>query len=101
MLDPGLGFAKEAEQNWELLQGLPSFQELGHPILVGASRKRFLGSLLSADEGKPRPLSMRDDATAAVTALAAKAGVWCVRVHESQASADAVRVAAAWSGGAP
>jgi len=98
VLDPGLGFAKEAEHNWELLRDLPRIQELGRPLIVGASRKRFLGSLLTSAHGDPRELSLRDDATAAVTALAAFAGVWCVRVHAGRASADAVRVAAAWRG---
>jgi len=99
VLDPGLGFAKEAEHNWELLGRLDQLLALGHPLLVGASRKRFLGALL-ADDGGPRDLADRDDATAAVSALAARAGVWCVRVHDSRPSADAVKVAAAWERGA-
>ena len=70
--------------------------ELGYPLLVGASRKRFLGRLLADADGTPRPFSRCDDATVAVTALAARAGAWCVRVHEVGPNADAVRVAAAW-----
>ncbi|TMR29751.1 dihydropteroate synthase [Nonomuraea zeae] len=96
VLDPGLGFAKNAEHNWALLAGLPQLAELGYPLLVGASRKRFLGRLLADPDGTPRPFSRSDDATLAVTALAAHAGAWCVRVHEVGPNADAVRVAAAW-----
>src|SRR4051812_5965505 len=104
IVDPGLGFAKNAEHNWALLANLQSLLSLGRPVLVGASRKSFLGSLL-AEDGEPRPVVDRDDATAAVTALAAAAGAWAVRVHDARASADAVRVAAAMvaarTGGAP
>ncbi len=86
LVDPGLGFAKNAEHNWALLQALPRLQELG-PVLLGASRKRFLGELLDGREPKER-----DDATTALTALAARAGCWGVRVHAVRGSADAVRV---------
>ncbi|WP_455566414.1 dihydropteroate synthase [Nonomuraea angiospora] len=96
VLDPGLGFAKNAEHNWALLAGIPQLAELGYPLLIGASRKRFLGRLLAGPDGAPRPFSRSDDATLAVTALAAQAGAWCVRVHEVGPNADAVRVAAAW-----
>ncbi|MBB5775693.1 dihydropteroate synthase [Nonomuraea jabiensis] len=96
VLDPGLGFAKNAEHNWTLLAGIPQLAELGYPLLIGASRKRFLGRLLAGPDGAPRPFSRSDDATLAVTALAAQAGAWCVRVHEVGPNADAVRVAAAW-----
>ncbi|MGW2220820.1 dihydropteroate synthase [Nonomuraea sp. NPDC001684] len=96
VLDPGLGFAKNAEHNWALLAGIPQLAELGFPLLIGASRKRFLGRLLAGPDGAPRPFSRSDDATLAVTALAAQAGAWCVRVHEVGPNADAVRVAAAW-----
>ncbi len=95
VLDPGLGFAKEAAHNWALLARLDALHALGRPVLVGASRKRFLGELL-ADDGVPRPPAERDAATDAVTALAAAAGVWCVRVHDVHGSLDAVRVAARW-----
>jgi dihydropteroate synthase len=96
VLDPGIGFAKSAEHNWELLGRLDELLRLGHPVLVGASRKSFLGDLLSDEAGRPRPPDGRDAASAVVSALAALAGAWCVRVHEVAASADAVRVAAAW-----
>ncbi|KAB8196595.1 dihydropteroate synthase [Nonomuraea phyllanthi] len=96
VLDPGLGFAKNAQHNWAVLAGIPQLAELGFPLLVGASRKRFLGRLLADPDGTPRPFSGSDDATLAVTALAAHAGAWCVRVHHVRPNADAVRVAAAW-----
>ena len=94
-LDPGIGFSKTSEQNWELLAGLGRLGELGRPVLVATSRKRFLGELLS-EEGALRPPLERDDATTATTVLAAAAGAWCVRVHDVRGSADAVRVAARW-----
>lgn len=99
VLDPGLGFAKEADHNWELLRGLSDLQALGFPLLVGASRKRFLGSLLAGADGEPRAVDQRDMATDAITALAAAIGVWAVRVHDVNGSADAVRVAQAWTHG--
>jgi dihydropteroate synthase len=95
IVDPGLGFAKNAGHNWQLLAALDRLLALGPPVLLGASRKRFLGSLLAGPTGEPAAVEERDAATAAVTALAAAAGVWCVRVHEVRASADAVRVAQA------
>jgi len=100
VVDPGLGFAKEAGHNWELLRSLEALLALGHPVLIGASRKRFLGSLLAVDD-VPRPMIERDDATDAVSALAAAAGVWCVRVHDVRGTSDAVAVARAWTRGAP
>jgi dihydropteroate synthase len=99
ILDPGLGFAKRPEHNWQLLAGLGRLNELGRPLLIGASRKRFLGRLLAGDDGAPRPFSGSDDATVAVTALAAREGAWCVRVHKVRPNADAVRVGAAWRAG--
>ncbi len=98
VLDPGLGFAKPGRHNWPLLARLDELLALGRPVLVGASRKRFLGHLLAGTDGVPVPPADRDHATAAVSALAAHAGAWCVRVHEVAGSAHAVRVAAAWSG---
>lgn len=95
VLDPGIGFAKQPEHNWALLAHLDVLSSLSRPLLVGASRKRFLGALLPGPNGSPRPADQRDAATAATTALIAAAGVWCVRVHDVPASADAVRVAAA------
>ncbi|KAA0919828.1 dihydropteroate synthase [Dietzia sp. ANT_WB102] len=99
VLDPGLGFAKNADDNWALLHGLDRLIALGFPVLVAASRKRFLGSLLSGEGEEPRAVSGRDPATAAITSLAAAAGAWAVRVHDVAPSADAVRVAAAWADG--
>jgi dihydropteroate synthase len=96
VVDPGIGFAKTAEHNWSVLAHLDRIAGLGRPVLVGASRKSFLGALLADPDGAARPVAGRDDATAAVTALAAAAGAWAVRVHDVPASADAVRVAAAW-----
>jgi dihydropteroate synthase len=100
IIDPGLGFAKRPEHNWRILTRLGAIADLGaagvFPVLVGASRKRFLGRLLASADGSPRPFSACDDATVAVTALAATAGAWCVRVHQVPSNADAVRVAAAW-----
>ncbi|WP_167175377.1 dihydropteroate synthase [Saccharomonospora amisosensis] len=96
VLDPGLGFAKEAEHDWALLHRLDAVLDLGFPVLVGASRKRFLGRLLADSDGQPRPPAGREVATAAVSALAASAGAWGVRVHDVGASLDAVKVAAAW-----
>ncbi|WP_123307265.1 dihydropteroate synthase [Cellulomonas sp. PhB143] len=96
VLDPGLGFSKAGAANWPLLAHLDALQSLGRPVLVGASRKRFLGRLLAEDTAEPVPAGARDGATAAVSALSAAAGAWCVRVHDVPGSADAVRVAAAW-----
>jgi dihydropteroate synthase len=95
ILDPGLGFAKTAAHNWALLARLDALQSMGHAVLVGASRKSFLGALLAGPDGRARPVGDREHATTALTALAAAAGVWGVRVHEAQPSADAVRVVAA------
>ena len=102
IVDPGLGFAKRPEDNhnWTLLAHLDALIDLGHPVLVAASRKRFLGRLLAAPDGTPRPFAESDDATVAITALAAAAGAWCVRVHNVRPNADAVRAAAAWGAAA-
>lgn len=95
VLDPGLGFAKNAEHNWALLGALPELTAQGLPILVGASRKRFLGSLLG-DAAGPRPPDGREVATATISALAAEHGAWGVRVHDVRSSLDAIAVADAW-----
>ncbi|MGY1698455.1 dihydropteroate synthase [Geodermatophilus sp. SYSU D00766] len=95
VLDPGLGFAKQAAHNWALLAALPRLVALGLPVLVGSSRKSFLGRLLAAPDGAPRPAAGRDAATLATTVLAAEAGAWGVRVHDAAASADAVATVAA------
>jgi dihydropteroate synthase len=96
VVDPGLGFAKTPAHNWRLLAHLDALHALGRPLLLGASRKHFLGVLL-ADGSTQRPVTGRDDATVACSALAAAEGVWCLRVHEVRGSADAVRVVAAWA----
>lgn len=99
-IDPGLGFAKTADHNWTLLRHLDRLVGPGTdlPMLVGSSRKSFLGALLATDAG-PRDVLDREDANTALTALAALAGVWCVRVHEVRASLDAVRVVGRWLDG--
>jgi dihydropteroate synthase len=99
VIDPGLGFAKNAEHNWSLLRALPEFVATGIPVLVGASRKRFLGTLLAGPDGEPRQPAGRETATAVISALAATHGAWGVRVHDVRASVDALRVLAAWSAG--
>ena len=99
VVDPGLGFGKRPEHNWPLLARLSELGTLAggtFPVLVGASRKGFIGKLLAAADGTPRTLADRDQATVAITALAAVAGAWCVRVHQVPPNVDAVRVAAAW-----
>ena len=101
IVDPGLGFAKQPAHNWALLGRLREIACLPHPnapfpVLVGASRKRFIGRLLGAGPDAPRPFAETDDATIALTALAATAGAWCVRVHAVPGNVDAVRVAARW-----
>ena len=98
VVDPGLGFAKDADHNWSLLAHLDDLGGLGRPVLVGASRKGFLGQLLTAPDGSPRPAGAREDATTAVSVLAAAAGAWAVRVHEARATRDAVEVVAAARG---
>jgi dihydropteroate synthase len=99
VIDPGLGFGKRPEHNWPLLTHLTGLGQLGgrtFPVLVAASRKGFLGLLLAGPDGTPRPPEGRDGATVAISALAARAGAWCVRVHQVPDNADAVRAAAAW-----
>ncbi|MCT1458596.1 dihydropteroate synthase [Aestuariimicrobium sp. p3-SID1156] len=91
IIDPGYGFAKDAEQNWELLARQQEFVDLGYRVLVGVSRKRFLGDLLRTDLG-PRPVTRRDDASAAITTYSAMQGVWAVRTHTVRQHRDAVEV---------
>jgi dihydropteroate synthase len=93
IIDPGFGFAKTGEHNWQLLRRLEEFEILGRPLLVGVSRKTFLGRLLAAADGSPRPAKQRDDATTALTAVLAMQGVWGIRVHSVRASRDAIAVA--------
>ncbi len=92
VLDPGLGFAKHAAHNWALLAALPVLHDLGHPILLGASRKTFLGWLGRADGAPPRPAAERDPETAATSVMAAMAGLWCVRVHDVESTVRALSV---------
>lgn len=101
ILDPGLGFAKDADHNWALLQALPNIVDLGFPVLVGASRKRFLGALLADDAGTPREALERDGASAVISALAAERGAWAVRVHDVPSTRDALLVQRAWAKGSP
>ena len=95
-VDPGIGFAKTAEHNWQLLAHLDALDALGMPILVGSSRKSFLGTLLADSDGNPRPVLDREDANVALTTLAGVLGVWAVRVHQARASVDALTVVSRW-----
>ena len=92
ILDPGIGFGKRGAQNWETLRALPQLTGLGPRVLVGTSRKRFLGELLGEDADPAR----RDLATAVTSALAARDGAWAVRVHDVRATRDALLVEQAW-----
>jgi len=92
VLDPGLGFAKEADHNWELLARLDAVAGLGPPLLVGASRKTFLGRLLAGPDGEPRPVGEREVAGHALTLVLAQRGVWGVRVHDVRGTRDVLRV---------
>jgi len=92
ILDPGLGFAKRAEHNWRLSAHLDDIIGLGFPVLVGASRKSYLGAVLAGPDGRPRPPEGREAATVATSLLAAQAGAWGVRVHDVLATVDALRV---------
>ena len=97
IIDPGLGFAKTGQHNWALLHALPKLVAIGVPVLVGASRKRFLGTLLAGPDGAVRLPDGRETATAVLSALAALHGVWGVRVHDVRASVDALKVVDAWT----
>ena len=92
ILDPGLGFAKRSEHNWQLLRDLGPLKALGFPLLVGASRKSFLGRLLADSRGTARPVEMREHASTALTVHLALQGVWGLRVHDVRAARDALRV---------
>ena len=106
ILDPGPGFAKQGEQNWQILAGLQALAAEGHRVLVAGSRKRFIARLLqeqdAAASGLPaeqvaeRAATERDVASAALSVMAAEAGAWAVRVHNVQATADALAVREAW-----
>jgi dihydropteroate synthase len=92
VLDPGLGFAKRAPHNWALLARLDALLALGPPVLVGASRKAFLGRIGVTAGGEPRPPLDRDVATAVTSVVCATAGVWGVRVHDVAGTRDAFAV---------
>jgi dihydropteroate synthase len=92
VLDPGLGFAKRGEHNWQLLADLAPIKALGYPLLVGASRKSFLGTLLVDAAGTPRPVDGREAATTALSVVLAQEGVWGLRVHDVRSTRDALRV---------
>lgn len=92
VIDPGLGFAKTADHNWALMAALPMLHELGHPVLVGASRKTFLGRVGLPEGAEPRPPAERDIETAATSVMAAMAGAWCVRVHDVASTVRALAV---------
>jgi dihydropteroate synthase len=95
-VDPGIGFSKTPEQNWQVLAATERLHEIGHPVIVATSRKRFLGVLLAKD-GPLRPPHLREDGTTATSALAAIAGAWCIRAHSVRATRDAVDVAHRWA----
>lgn len=95
ILDPGLGFAKDADHNWSVLAALDGLIATGFPVLVGASRKRFVGALLP--DGAP--MEERDAPTAVISALAARAGAWAVRVHDPASTRVALDVVEAWQAG--
>jgi dihydropteroate synthase len=90
-IDPGIGFAKTVDQNWPILKHLDVLEGLGLPILMGASRKKFLGELLAKD-GVAREMEERESATAAISTLMAVRGLWAVRVHDVKSSSDAIAV---------
>lgn len=98
IVDPGIGFAKDAQQNWDLVARLDELEQLGLPILVGASRKRFLAAIL--DEADPGSVSnpRRDVATAVLTALLLQRSLWGVRVHNVEITADTIKVVEALKG---
>jgi dihydropteroate synthase len=99
-VDPGIGFSKTADQNWDVLAGMERLHDLGHPVLIATSRKRFLGALLADAAGELRPTDLREDGTTATSTLAAAAGAWCIRTHTVRATLDAVKVAQRWATGA-
>ncbi|MGN7950308.1 dihydropteroate synthase [Microbacterium sp. 22215] len=97
IVDPGIGFSKKGGQNWGVLRGLDQIVALGPRVLIGTSRKRFLAETLGADPAEVSE-ARRDLATAVTSALAARAGVWAVRVHDVGATRDALAIAHAWEG---
>lgn len=87
ILDPGIGFAKTSEHNWELLRNIERIQLLGYPVMVGVSRKKFLGELVGASDP-----DQRDSATLAITTEMARKGVWAVRTHSVKPHVEAIKV---------
>lgn len=100
IVDPGIGFGKRGEQNWQTLRGLDRVVAMGPRVLIGTSRKRFLADALAGDPaGAAEPSEARRDlATAVTSVLAAQTGVWAVRVHDVAATRDALVVAERWAG---
>lgn len=96
IVDPGLGFGKSRLADWQLLNALPKLVDTGYPVLIGQSRKRFLGDMRAEYTNDENTAVDRDDATHAVSALSAYHGAWAVRVHSVRGSRDAVEVAARW-----
>ena len=96
VIDPGIGFGKTGDHNLAILRRISLFHALGVPVLLGVSRKRFIGHLLG-NGTEPRPADQRDIATAAISALSADRGAWAVRVHDVASSVDALAVAGAWN----
>lgn len=96
IIDPGLGFGKSRLADWQLLNALPKLVDTGYPVLIGQSRKRFLGDMRAEYTNDENTAVDRDDATHAVSALSAYHGAWAVRVHSVRGSRDAVEVAARW-----
>ena len=92
VIDPGLGFAKKPEHNWQLTRRLGELLTLGYPLLFGASRKSYLGALLAGPDGTPRPAGEREAATVATSVLAVAGGAWGVRVHDVRGTVDALKV---------
>lgn len=97
IVDPGIGFGKRGEQNWQTLRGLDRFVGIGQRVLIGTSRKRFLADALAAGPADASE-ARRDLATAVTSVLAAQAGVWAVRVHDVGATRDALVIAERWAG---
>lgn len=98
IVDPGIGFAKVGAQNWDVLRGLNEITGLGPRVLIGTSRKRFLAETLQGSADAEVSEARRDLATAVTSALAARAGVWAVRVHDVAGTRDALAIARAWEG---
>lgn len=90
VIDPGLGFSKDQAQNWQLVARLDELEKLGLPILVGASRKRFIAGVLDSEVGAEVSNERRDVATAVLTALIMQRKLWGVRVHNVQSTVDAM-----------